>query len=240
LKFLRRLFGVKDDPISELEKIIEYRFNDRELIRTALSHRSSLKETGLKSNERLEFLGDAVLGLIVSAFLYRQNHEHSEGHLTQTKAALVNERVLAAVAKSFGLGNFLYLSPEEDKSGGREKPSITSDALEALIGSVYLDGGFNQAERLIKKFILDDYETTIEDENLHNYKGELLEYLQSIAEGVPHYRVVNERGPDHEKVFRISVFSNETLLGDGEGKTKKEAEQQAARMALEKINRHKR
>ncbi len=236
MKFFRRLFSREDYPVAKLEKATNYRFKNREIIKIALSHRSSLKDTGLGSNERLEFLGDAVLGLIVSNFLYNQNKDLSEGDLTRMKATLVNETTLTRAAMSFNLGDYIFLSIEEEKSGGRYKPSIIADAFEAIIGAIYLDGGFEAAEKFVMKYILDDYLYIVGDEMLHNFKGELLEYMQSRSEGMPHYRVSDQFGPDHDKVFRVGVYANNVLLGEGEGKSKKEAEQQAARKALQKIN----
>ena len=233
--FLSRLFGKKDDPIRKLEGVISYRFRNRELVRTALRHRSFLKDTGLYSNERLEFLGDAVLGLVVSSFLYNQNNNHTEGDLTRMKATLVNETTLFKAASSFNLGEYIFISPEEENSGGRTKPSIIADAFEALIAAVFLDGGLEPAEKLIKEFILRDYLTIVDDKQLHNYKGEFLEYLQARGKGNPQYRVTEQFGPDHSKHFRVGVFCNDEFLGEGLGKSKKEAEQKAARQALKEM-----
>lgn len=235
MRFFPFLSVKKIDPITNLEKVIGYRFKNRNLIKKALSHRSSVKETGLNSNERLEFLGDAVLGMIVSSFLFDQNDDLTEGELTQMKAALVNEKALSKVAMSFGLGDFLFMSPEEEKAGGRTKPSITADAFEALAGAVYLDSGYKAAEKLVKKFILDDYLNILEDEKLYNYKGELLEFLQAKSAGMPHYKVNSQIGPDHDKIFFVWVYANDEKLGEGKGKSKKEAEQRAARQALIRI-----
>ncbi|OQX91999.1 MAG: ribonuclease III [candidate division Zixibacteria bacterium 4484_95] len=235
MRFFRFLFGEKSDPIARLEKIIGYRFHNRNLIKRALSHRSSVRETGLNSNERLEFLGDAVLGMIVSLFLFNQNDDLTEGELTQMKAALVNEKVLSKVALSFGLGNFLFMSPEEEKAGGRLKPSITADAFEALIGAIYLDGGYKAVDKMVKKYILNDYLSILEDEKLYNYKGELLEFLQARGVGMPYYKVDDQTGPDHDKIFYVGVYTDGEKLGEGMGKSKKEAEQKAARRALIKI-----
>jgi ribonuclease-3 len=232
---LRNLFRPKDDHLDRLEKVIKYRFTNRELLRTALSHRSSLKETGLNSNERLEFLGDAVLGLIVSTYLYNAHDDLAEGELTRMKAMLVNETVLARSALSFGLGEFIYLSPEEKKAGGNTRPSITADAFEALLGAVYIDGGYDQAKRLVKRYILAYSEEILGDKKLQNYKGELLELMQAKGQGMPHYHVRDEIGPDHDKVFIVEVTINEKMYGEGKGRSKKEAEQKAARAALKAI-----
>jgi ribonuclease III len=235
VRFFRWLSGKKADPLRDLEITIGYRFKNRDLVKEALSHRSSLKETGLSSNERLEFLGDAILGLVVSAFLYRNNSGHSEGELTRKKATLVNETILSQVATAFGLGNYIYVSSEEDKAGGRTKPSITADTFEALIGAIYLDGGYRQAEKFVHKFILTHHENIVDNEQLHNYKGELLEYMQAHGQGMPHYKISDQIGPDHNKLFIVWVYANGEKLGEGEGHSKKEAEQKAARQAILKI-----
>jgi ribonuclease-3 len=237
VKLFRWLTRPSTDPTGGLEKIIGYRFKNQILLKEALSHRSSLKDTGQPSNERLEFLGDAILGSIVSTFLYRNNSRHTEGELTRMKAALVNETVLAQVAQSFHLGDFLFMSQEEDKSGGRNRPSITADAFEALIGAIYLDGGYSQAEMLVDKFILKGFKDIIDNEQLHNYKGELLEFLQAQGQGMPHYKVSDQIGPDHNKLFVVWVYANGDKIGEGEGHSKKEAEQKAARQALQKIKK---
>lgn len=225
------------DPLDGLEKIIGYKFKNRDLLKESLSHRSSIKDTGLASNERLEFLGDAILGSIVSTFLYKNHSQHTEGELTRMKAALVNETILAQVAQSFRLGDYLFMSQDEDKSGGRNRASITADAFEALIGALYLDGGYVQAEMLVQKFILQGYKIIIGNEQLHNYKGELLEYLQAQGQGMPHYKVSDQIGPDHDKLFVVWVYANNEKIGEGEGHSKKEAEQKAARQALQMIKR---
>jgi ribonuclease-3 len=235
LRFLHRLFKKQVDPIRQLENKINYQFSDQKLFKTALSHRSSLKDTGLESNERLEFLGDAVLGMIVSAFLYSEYEDLSEGDLTRMKATLVNETVLSRAALSFGLGEFIYLSPEEKKAGGDTRPSITADAFEALLGAVYLDGGFEQAQKLVYRYILNDHLDIIDDKKLHNYKGELLEYMQARGSDMPFYQVKDQIGPDHDKMFVVGVYVDNVLLGEGRGKSKKVAEQKAAREALKMI-----
>jgi ribonuclease-3 len=237
VKLFRWFAKPSADPLSGLEKVIGYKFKNRDLLKESLSHRSSIRETGLASNERLEFLGDAILGSIVSTFLYKNHSSLTEGELTRMKAALVNETILAQVAQSFRLGDYLFMSHDEEKSGGRNRPSITADAFEALIGAIYLDGGYTQAEMLVRKFILQGYKIIIGNEQLHNYKGELLEYLQAHGKGMPHYKVSDQIGPDHDKLFIVGVYANNEKIGEGEGHSKKEAEQKAARQALQMIKR---
>lgn len=233
--FFKKIF-TKDQPsLKKIESVLGYDFKDKGLLSKALSHRSSV--TDGFANERLEFLGDAVLGVIVSDFLFRRYPNHNEGNLTKIKASLVNEAMLSKVAISHGLGQFIFLSPEEEKSGGRTKPSIIADATEALIGATYLDGGLDPAARVIDRLILKDFEYLIKDEAMLNYKGELLERMQGEGRGTPRYEVINEIGPDHIKTFEISVSVDGSRLGIGKGMSKKEAEQRAAKMALENLPR---
>jgi ribonuclease-3 len=232
--FLKRLFARNGPDLSGVESVLGYSFTDKELLANALSHRSSV--TDGRANERLEYLGDAVLGLVVSEFLFRQFPDHNEGDLTKMKAALVNEAMLSKVANTFNLGQYIFLSPEEEKSGGRLKPSITADAMEAVMGAIYLDGGMGQAARVIGKLILDDFKSLIQDDAIYNYKGELLEKMQAAGRGIPRYEVLEEIGPDHIKVFVISVSVDGVRLGAGQGTSKKEAEQRAAKMALEVLD----
>ncbi len=239
LGYIRRIFD-RDSQLGKLEKIIEYRFKNRGLLRCALTHRSVIRENSsaqLHSNERLEFLGDAVLGTVVSSFLYERFPEKNEGDLTKLKAVLVSESILSRVAKEINLGEFLDLSEEEDKAGGRERISIIADAYEALVGAVFLDGGLAVAKRVVKNQLIQRYWELITDEEHFNYKGELLEYLQSFGWGMPKYEIAEEAGPDHQKRFTVDVFAQGRKMGMGVGKSKKEAEQRAAKAALEKINK---
>jgi len=218
--------------LTSLQSKLGYYFKDVSLLKIALTHRSSM---GKLSNERLEFLGDSILGMVVSHFLYRNFTDKEEGDLTKMKAILVSEQSLNLVARSIDLGEFIYLSSEEEKSGGRAKLSIISDAFEAIIGAIFLDGDFGCAEKLIKELLLSRLDELVQKEVSYNYKGELLELLQSSDLGLPKYKVVKEEGPDHKKVFRISVLVKGKIMGTGVGKSKKEAEQNAARTALEKL-----
>jgi len=231
--FFKKIFTREQPSAKNIEAVLGYEFRDNNLLSKALSHRSSV--TDGFANERLEFLGDAVLGVVVSDFLFRRHPNHNEGNLTKIKAALVNEAMLSKVAISFGLGQYIFLSPEEEKSGGRYKPSILADATEAIIGAIYLDGGLEAATRVIDKLLLNDFEHLIKDEAMLNYKGELLERMQGEGRGTPRYEVIEEIGPDHIKTFVISVAVDGSRLGTGQGMSKKEAEQKAAKMALENL-----
>jgi ribonuclease-3 len=234
IEFFKRLFSRNGPSLRKIESVLGYTFVDKDLISKALSHRSSVSNG--PANERLEFLGDAVLGLVVSEFLFKEFPDYNEGNLTKVKASLVNEAVLSKVANKFNLGQFIYLSAEEEKSGGRLKPSITADAMEAIIGATYLDGGMEPAIRVVKRLILHEFEELIKDEATYNFKGDLLEKMQGSGRGIPRYEVLEEIGPDHIKVFVISVAVGGVRLGTGQGTSKKEAEQRAAKMALETLN----
>lgn len=228
--FFKRFFRGRTDLSGRMEDVIGYRFRDENLLLQAMSHRSSVEDG--PSNERLEFLGDAVLDLVVSQYLFGAYPDFDEGALTKTKASLVNEAVLSKVAGNFKLGQFVFLSKEEEKSGGREKSSIISDATEALIGAIYLDGGLEAARNVIIRFILSDIDELINDKAIYNYKGDLLEMMQGNGRGMPKYEITDEQGPDHIKTFEVAVSIDGVSYGTGKGSTKKEAEQKAAKMAL--------
>jgi len=233
--FIKKLFDRRVDQAAGLETVIEYRFENREWLKLALSHRSSV-DNG-PSNERLEHLGDAVLGLVVSEYLFGEFPDMDEGALTKMKASLVNEAVLCKVAGRLNLGNYIFLSKEEEKSGGRNKSSIVADALEALLGAIYLDGGLGTVKRFVARFILDDFEDLVNDKKVYNFKGELLELTQGSGRGMPRYEITDQQGPDHLKVFDIAVTIDGTRYGAGKGSTKKEAEQKAAEMALRALKK---
>ncbi len=214
-----------------------YHFKTPGHLREALTHRSYVRNVDHKarSNERLEFLGDSVLGILVSEYLHSHYPDYAEGELTKTKALLVNETALAGIAKTSRLNEFIFLSDDEERTGGRDRASITSDAFEAVVGAIYLDGGLDPARDFIYRILLTNEKKIISDENQRNYKGELLEYLQARGENPPYYEVVSENGPDHAKIFRVAVNTGGTITGIGEGSTKKEAEQRAAADSLQKL-----
>jgi ribonuclease-3 len=243
LRFLQGLFtrsySSSEPRLGELEKKLNYRFKNPELLDRALTHRSYIhtpENQELRANERLEFLGDSVLGMVTSRFLFGHFPHKSEGDLTKLKSTLVSEANLSRIARSISLGSHLHLSEDEERSGGRDRNSIISDAYEAVIGAVFLDGGLSPAEKMIRSQILKRCVEITTDHTLHNYKGELLEYMQALGMGLPRYDVVEETGPDHQKRFTIAVAVKGKKIGQGRGKTKKEAEQKAARMALENMD----
>lgn len=220
--------------MKELEAKLGYTFQNRKLLEHALTHSSYANEhrEGLTSNERLEFLGDSVLGMVVADHLYRTHMDMPEGELTRTRAALVCEGSLYEVAKRLGLGGYLRLGKGEDAGGGRSRPSILADAVESVLAAVYLDGGIAEARRLIRALILDrEVEKAVD----RDYKTALQELVQRESGQVLAYRAVGERGPDHAKIFIMEVALNGKNVGVGEGRTKKEAEQMAARAALERL-----
>jgi ribonuclease III len=207
------------------------------LLQQALSHRSWCAEQGgLPSNERLEFLGDAVLGLVVAEYCYRRFDDMPEGELAKVRAAVVNARVLAEVADQLGIGDALLLGKGEEASGGRTKPSILADALEAVIGALYLEAGWTAAEHVILGFLAPRIEKAAAEPDDFDQKGLLQELTVRQGEGIPRYVVVGT-GPDHDRQFEASVFVNGVQLGAGVGGTKKDAEQEAARQALSDLRR---
>ncbi len=223
--------------LKAVQEITGYHFRNLDILLLALTHRSFYKPTDKlhyrESNERLEYLGDSVLGLVIADLLYKDHPDLREGRLTKIKAMLVNETTLANVGKSSKINQYIRLSSEEDKLGGRMRPSIISDAFESIIGAVYLDGGLPASFDVITRLIYAHKQEILSDKTQKNFKGELLELMQSRGEGMPYYEVESETGPDHDKQFTIIVSVNSTKIGSGTGHTKKEAEQKAAAMALE-------
>jgi ribonuclease-3 len=207
------------------------------LLDQALTHRSCLGrgDRTLASNERLELLGDAVLGLVVIEALYRKYPQETEGVLTRMKSHMVSRDRLAVEAERIGLGSDVRLSPGEEQSGGRKRQSILADAYEAVLGAVYLDGGMEAARRFVQAGLLKRVTRSRDYRQQHNYKSWLLEYVQAERKAAPRYRVVVESGPDHSKQFTIEVTVRSEVLGVGTGLSKKKAEQAAAKAAIEKL-----
>ena len=223
--------------IDELQKKIGYKFRDKELLQSALMHSSYTNEIHLpkyKCNERLEFLGDAVLELISSEFLFFGNRKTPEGELTRMRASMVCEPSLAFCAREIGLGDYLLLGKGEEATGGRKRDSITSDALEALIGAIYLDGGFASAKEFIHKYVLNDLE---HKKLFYDSKTILQEIVQGHFEEKVSYHLIKEEGPDHNKKFTVEAHVGEEAYGIGSGRTKKAAEQEAAYHAILKLHK---
>lgn len=218
--------------LEELEKRIGYSFKEKLLLKQAITHSSFTNEQKINKlghYERLEFLGDAVLELVSSDFLFRRFPDKSEGALTKIRASMVCEPSLAFCAKDLEIGKFLLLGKGEESTGGRERDSITSDAMEAIIGAIYLDGGLEEAREFINRFVLSD----LEDKQLFfDSKTTLQEFIQGELKKEFHYELISETGPEHDKEFVVEVCMEGRVLGNGSGRTKKSAEQHAAYEAL--------
>lgn len=220
--------------MNSLEEKLHYKFKDRSLLENALTHSSYANEVrhGLSSNERLEFLGDSVLSIVVSEHLYRRFPKMPEGELTRLRASLVCEKALCGFSRELGLGAYLKLGRGEDKGGGRERDSILADAFEAVLAAIYLDGGFEPARRHVMNFVLRELSGHDEDA-FKDYKTALQEIIQRNPEESVTYFLTGESGPDHDKRFTVEVHLNSNVIGTGVGKNKKQAEQMAAKQALE-------
>ncbi len=231
----------RDDKkkIKILEKAVGYSFKKKELLQRALTHKSFANERKMsreEHNERLEFLGDAVLELAVSELLMRRYPDYSEGDLSKLRAAIVNEKQLARFSRAFGLGEHFYLGKGEEQTSGREKPSLLADAYEAVLGAIYLDRGFKTASQVIQRHYADLLDNATDEGFYRDYKTDLQEKSQSLFKSIPRYRLVAETGPDHDKVFQVEIYIRNELLGRGEGRNKKDAEQMAARQALGQLD----
>ena len=218
-----------------LTAILNYSFKNQELLSEAFRHPSYVYEKddpGVSDNQRLEFLGDAVINLAISHLLMESFPEMKEGDLSKHRASLVSESGLHFIARELELGDYLLLGKGEERTNGRKKPSILTDALEALIGAIYLDGGFTDALRVIEGIFSPLLNRIGLDGSINDFKTELQEYSQEAFQSTPEYRLEKETGPDHNKTFYVAVYLKGNVLGRGEGKSKKEAEQRAAKEAL--------
>jgi ribonuclease-3 len=223
--------------LKNFSRILQYTFQSLDLLNTALTHSSAVRDAKAQDqdNERLEFLGDAVLKIVISEYLYKRFSDQDEGYLTKLRATLISDATLAELASVFNLGKFLVLSKNEKQSGGTTKKSIVANALEAIFGACYLDGGLTVARDIILRL----YEPLLSAGDIaepHDFKSLLQEKVQGLGWKLPEYRVIQERGPEHEKVFTIQVKVGKGLKNykqDGNGRTKKEAEQQAAEKLLQ-------
>jgi ribonuclease-3 len=216
--------------IIALQKIIKHEFQDQGLLIQAVSHRSVyvVSEKQIYSNERLEFLGDAVLELIVTEFLFSKFKDESEGSLSQKKAILVSQKVLSKVSRDLGLGEFLILNKGEEKTGGRSRPSNLANVFEAILGAIYMDSDIATARKFVNKFLIDKYKELLKTKTYFNYKSSLLELSQAKGWGAPKYSVLEETGPDHQKEFIVMVKAGQDWQAQGKGLNKKSAEQDAA------------
>lgn len=221
------------NKLHEFEKIINYEFKNKDLLFEALSHSSFANESkdGLKSNERLEFLGDSVLSIVVSEYLFSNFSDLPEGELTKTRSTLVCEKSLHGFGKTISLGEYIMLGKGEEITGGHQRPSIIADAFEAVIAAIYLDGGYEAAKRHIMRFMPADVKAAVK-KAYDDYKTILQEIVQKNPEESVEYHLVGESGPDHNKTFTIQVLLNSNIIGEGTARSKKQAEQLAAKEAL--------
>ena len=227
------------NEFDEIETRIGYRFKDRGLLEHALTHKSRAAEDvsgGVADNESLEFLGDAVLGLIVADALFRQYPSYDEGQKSKIKASIVSTQALARQAEDMRLGDHLILGRGEEKTGGRFKQALLADAYEALIAAIYLDGGLDAAEEFLQRELRSAIDAGAERNFVgQDYKSALQERVQALGRPLPEYRIAGETGPDHRKIFEIEVVVGGEVLGAASGKAKKEAEQEAARLAIARL-----
>lgn len=221
--------------MTQIEEKIGYSFKDASLLETALTHSSYANERNCESYERLEFLGDSLLGFVTAEFLFSGNRPLPEGKMTKVRAEYVCETALHAVSLKLGLNGFLRLGKGEEMSGGRERVSVLADIVEAVIAAIYLDGGMEPARDFIMNKVLCDIDFNAEPGS-HDYKSALQEKVQKSPGASVDYRMLSESGPDHCKSFCFGVFLGEQKLGEGSGRTKKEAEQRAAEKALEALS----
>lgn len=228
------------NSFEKLEQQIGYTFKDKELLRTALTHTSYANEHRMnknsksrtKNNERLEFLGDSVLNLIITTYLFKALGRVSEGEMSRIRSTIVCEKSLRNAAEVFDLKNYLLLGKGEEQTGGRNRDSIIADAMEALIGAIYLDSGLESAENFIKKMMTKIIDLALEGKLFKDYKTQYQEMVQRHSDAKIEYLVIREQGPDHNKIFTVKLLLNGEFVSMGEGRNKKEAEQNAAREAI--------
>ena len=222
--------------MEKLEENIGYKFNNKELLKKALTHTSYAYEHGVESNEKLEFLGDSILEFVTSDYLFNNYKNLREGEMTKVRATVVCEKSLYKVAQKHNFSDFLYLGKSEEKSGGASKPAILADSVEAVIAAIYMDGGLEYAKKFIIENLKDEIKIASEHVGQKDYKTVLQEKLQENGEVKIKYNIIREIGPEHDKTFEAEVECNGHILATGIGKSKKMAEMEAARKALENLN----
>lgn len=224
-----------EDKFKEFEEKIEVNFNNKEIIQEAFTHRSFInenKDVGIPHNERMEFLGDAVLELVATDYLYKEYPQKSEGELTSIRAALVNTHSIAEGAKIWEMNKYLLLSKGESKDLGKARNYILANTFEAVIGAIYLDQGYEKAQVFIQKSLFHKTKKIVEEELWKDAKSRFQEKAQEVTNITPSYKVINEEGPDHDKKFTVGVFLKDEMITEGRGRSKQEAEQLAAQEAL--------
>lgn len=221
--------------LENLEKNIGYKFKNKKLLLTAITHTSYANEKrGYHDNERLEFLGDSILEFVISSFLFKENTKLPEGELTKIRASIVRENALKSVADSINLSEYILLGKGEKSTGGDKRASILADAVEAIFAAIYLDSDIFTCQKIILNLLDKKINSSVHG-NVNDYKSTLQEFIQQKKGHDIHYELVKEVGPDHDKIFFVRVFSGDTILGEGEGSSKKRAEMKAAENALKKI-----
>lgn len=229
-----------EHDISHLEDSLGYRFRDKNIFLEALTHKSFFHENPDKAdayNERLEFLGDSVLGFVIVEYLFLSDYKLTESVMAKTKSYLVKESVLSEIANEISLGKYLRLGKGEEVTGGRKKRSLLADAVEALLGAVYIDGGYEKSRSLIVRLFKEKIDTIMSSGEFHDFKTELQEKTQLLFSTIPEYKIIRQEGAEHKKLFTIEVYIEGERYGDGTGKSKKEAETLAAKEALQKFQK---
>jgi ribonuclease-3 len=225
---------------AELEKSLDYMFQNKTLLQEALTHKSYSHENPQRApvcNERLEFLGDSVLGFVVVEYLFLSKNQMSESVMSKTKSYLVQESILSEIARSLSLGRYLMLGKGEETTGGRKKRSLLADAVEAILGAVYLDGGYRKVRKLILKLFKEKIDSVISSGEFHDFKSELQERSQLLFSTIPEYRLIKQEGKEHDRIFTVAVYVSGEKLSIGCGRNKKQAETIAAREALKKLSK---
>jgi ribonuclease-3 len=232
------LTSQRKKELLQFEKLSGIRFRRLELLNLAFCHRSYANEQSntIGNNEKLEFLGDSILGLVIAEYLYTSLPDKNEGDLAKIKSFVVSEHSLSEVAKKLSIHTFLLLGKGEDYSGGREKKTLLADAFEAVLGAIYLEAGLKGAKRFIMRFLKPEINKVLEDKHHKDYKTLLQEHVQKIYKAYPKYQLIKKTGPDHAKIFWMEVVVQGKTYGPGEGKNKKEAEQKAAKLAWEALD----
>ncbi len=228
----------KDKFLKECEEKLKLKFKKSDLLRTSLTHKSYAnenREAGEKDNERLEFLGDSVLSLIISQHLMECYPEMDEGEYSKKRSSIVNERTLAKLSRKIDLGKFLRLGKGEELTGGRDKDSILADAMEALIGAIYLDSGLKVAQKFIVKHFKSSIQYSAKPQSNSDYKTLVQEMAQKLFKKTPSYKVVKLKGPEHDRIFESEIFIDDKSFGKGKGKSKKDSEQKCAKVAIKKM-----
>lgn len=223
--------------INNAMSAIGYKYKNTEYLRQALTHSSYANENNVKDNERFEFLGDSVLSIIVSDYIFKRMQNRTEGDLSKFRASIVCEQSLADAAEKIGLNNYILLGKGEERTGGRKRPSIVSDAFEAVIASIYLDGGMEAARKWVIDHLIEQIDDILSGHRYSDYKTMLQEAVQKGHKGRVTYETISETGEDHNKVFNVAVFVDNVRKAEGSGRNKKEAEQSAAQKALLQIKR---